>query len=212
MKRVAPRTLVVILGLASLGACSTPPAEESPQPAAPTPEPVVEGAPAPAEEPELLPSARSPEEGVLSGGQPTLEHLDRLAEAGYATVVNLRAPEEEGQLAAEEYTSRGFEYAVLPIAGADGITAENAAALAEWIADASKRPIVVHCGSGNRVGALLALDAHASGRSPEEALAFGLENGLTRLEPVVRERIGLPPAGAEGDPAENSEPSEDSAD
>ena len=51
---------------------------------------------------------------------------------------------------------------------------------------------VLYCGSGNRVGALIALRAHLiEGIGAEEALALGKEAGLTRLEPKVREALSL---------------------
>jgi hypothetical protein len=49
---------------------------------------------------------------------------------------------------------------------------------------------MLHCGSGNRIGALFALMAfHLEGESADRALQVGREAGLTRLEPVVRERL-----------------------
>ena len=52
--------------------------------------------------------------------------------------------------------------------------------------------MLLHCGSGNRVGALLALKAFwLDGGSAEEALEVGLAGGVTRLEPTVRELLGL---------------------
>jgi hypothetical protein len=57
---------------------------------------------------------------------------------------------------------------------------------------------MVHCASGNRVGALLALRANRlEGASPEDALELGLDAGLTRLEPAVREALGLSEEAAE---------------
>jgi protein tyrosine phosphatase (PTP) superfamily phosphohydrolase (DUF442 family) len=50
-------------------------------------------------------------------------------------------------------------------------------------------PVLVHCGSGNRVGALLALRASINGASDEEALELGRQAGLTRAEAVVLERL-----------------------
>jgi len=49
--------------------------------------------------------------------------------------------------------------------------------------------VLVHCGSGNRVGALLALRASLDGADDEKALALGREGGLSSLEGVVRERL-----------------------
>ena len=135
----------------------------------------------------LLPNPRQPLENVLSGGQPSAEQLADAAEAGFTTVINLRMPGERG--ADDEATlveNLGMTYVHLPINGAEGITEENARALDEALA-AADGPTMLHCGSGNRVGGLLALRAHyVNGLGIEEAIAYGKESGLTKLEPAVR--------------------------
>ena len=51
-------------------------------------------------------------------------------------------------------------------------------------------PVIIHCASGNRVGALLALRANLiQGKSASEALAFGKAAGLTTLEDAVKQRL-----------------------
>ena len=50
-------------------------------------------------------------------------------------------------------------------------------------------PVLLHWGSGNRVGAILALRHSLSGADDEEAFSYGRSAGLTGLEPVVRERF-----------------------
>ena len=140
-------------------------------------------------------NARTPREGLLTGGQPTEEQLAELADAGYRTLVNLRTPGENqiSDREAELVEGLGMRYVHLPVAGAEGLTEDNARELAELLDDESRYPMVVHCGSGNRVGALFALEAfHVDGESPETALQIGKETGLTRLEPVVREKLGVP--------------------
>ncbi|MFC5577936.1 hypothetical protein ACFPOA_07935 [Lysobacter niabensis] len=54
----------------------------------------------------------------------------------------------------------------------------------------AKRPVLVHCASGNRVGAIVALRAAwMEGRSTEDAIAIGKTWGLKGLEGEVRRRI-----------------------
>ena len=50
-------------------------------------------------------------------------------------------------------------------------------------------PVMIHCGSGNRVGALMSLRASINGADDETAVEAGKQTGLTRLEPTVRERL-----------------------
>jgi uncharacterized protein (TIGR01244 family) len=139
---------------------------------------------------ELLPDGRRLEDGLLVGGQPSLEQLERLGSLGYRTVITLRT-EEEGGPTGREVEALGLSYLRLPVDGAADINEEKARTL-DLVLEQVQGPVVLHCGSGNRVGALLALRAHfVDGASPAEALRVGREAGLTGLEPVVRERLGL---------------------
>lgn len=138
-----------------------------------------------------IPNAKTPIDGVLAGGQPTDEALAAAAAAGYRTVVNLRSEAEmESSNEASVVAGLGMEYVFLPMAGAAGLTVDNARALADVLAEPDNYPVMVHCASGNRVGGLLALKAfHVDGESAEAALEFGLEAGLTKLEDAVREHL-----------------------
>jgi len=141
---------------------------------------------------DLLPNGMMPFDGILTGGQPSDSQLEKAKEAGYATVINMRMPDEPGSTDPAEVKALGMDYVALPIEHAAGITEANARKLAE-ILDKARKPVIVHCGSGNRVGALFALKARfVDGKTPEEALKIGESAGLTRLEPVVREKLGLP--------------------
>ncbi len=138
-------------------------------------------------------NARAPAPSLLTGGQPTEDQFAALKELGYSTFVTLRLADEPGTGWEEAYTeSAGIDFVRIPVAGAEGITPENAERLAEVLDIAGEEPVFVYCGSGNRVGALLALKAHTlDGWSAEDAIEFGLAAGLTRLEPVVRDQLGL---------------------
>lgn len=126
---------------------------------------------------------------VVSTGQPDSEILSLVKEAGFTTIVDMRRPtEDRGMDEAAEVAALGMRYIALPIDGANGVTYENAAALDKILA-AADGPVLLHCASGNRVGALHALSRKMAGASNEEALAAGLAAGLTRLEPVVVERL-----------------------
>ncbi len=132
-------------------------------------------------------------EGVTSAGQPDEAALEVFADSGYATVIDLRAAgEDRGFDEAAAVEELGLHYVAMPIDGKDAISFDNARRLDELL-DEYPGPALVHCGSGNRVGALLALRASLDGADDETALALGREGGLTSLEGVVRERL------AEGD-------------
>lgn len=137
---------------------------------------------------ELLRNGIELDGGTLLGGQPTSEQLEIISEHGYATVVNLRGAD-EGGTTEQQVEEVGMAYVSIPINGTEDLTAENARALAK-VMEESKRPVVVHCGSGNRVGALFALKAfYVDGMSAEDAVTFGKKAGMTRLEPVITEKL-----------------------
>ncbi len=176
--------------LLSTVACAGPEPAAKPRSelAAPTTEALaVRAAGAPQE---LLPNGILTDSGLLLGGQPTLAQLEAARSQGYTTVVNLRTPEEGGP-SAEEVEALGLAYHSLPVAGVQGLTEENARTLAE-ILDQADGPTIVHCASGNRVGALLALEAwYVDGMEPAAALELGRESGMARLEPAVRQILGV---------------------
>ena len=125
----------------------------------------------------------------ISTGQPDEAMLEQLKAAGYVAVVDLRtAAEDRGMDEPAAVEEAGLDYYSLPIAGAKGTTFENAKALDDLLAGIDG-PVFLHCRSGNRVGALLALTASEEGASAEEALEIGKTAGLTTLEPVVREKL-----------------------
>lgn len=186
----------VILAAALLGApaCgageppekSPPPGKEQARPAEPDPAPGT-----------LVPNGRMPLEGVLTGGQPSAEQLERLAGMGYRSVINLRTPGEEGSTDPAAVEALGMRYVSIPVAGAAGLTEENARKLGAAM-DEAGGPVLIHCASGNRVGALLGVKASAvDGKPPAEALEIARAAGVTRLEPELREILGLAGAGAD---------------
>jgi protein tyrosine phosphatase (PTP) superfamily phosphohydrolase (DUF442 family) len=127
-----------------------------------------------------------PLEYVATEGQPEEEHLKRLAEAEYKTVVDLRTPGETPR--PDEWGKvvrrAGMEYVNIPVGHKD-IDNETFDRFRELMRDGGRRPVLVHCSSANRVGALLIpyliLD---EGRTPENAgeIATGVGLRSNRLE------------------------------
>jgi len=127
-----------------------------------------------------------PANEISSAGQPDEAAFKVLADSGYAAVIDLRTDSEERGLDEQVVVeSLGMDYVSLPI-GSDGISFENARALDELLSGYDQ-PVLVHCASGNRVGALLALRASLNGAGDAAALDVGKKGGLTGLEPKVRE-------------------------
>ena len=135
----------------------------------------------------------SPVDGMTTSGQPDVAALKVFADSGYAAVIDLRGVNEDRgfdqRYAVEEF---GMTYVTLPIEGRPAVNFENAEKLDEILAQFDG-PVLVHCKSGNRAAALLALRASLHGADDETALAVGREAGLTALEDVVRERLAAGP-------------------
>jgi uncharacterized protein (TIGR01244 family) len=137
-----------------------------------------------------IPNARSPFPGILTGGQPSEDQIQEAARLGYKTIINLRAADEMTWDEKSNVTRLGMKYVAIPIDGAGDITLANAARLISELSNRDGYPVLIHCASGNRVGALFALDANEHGSSIEEAIQIGKSAGMTRLETAVRELIG----------------------
>ncbi len=117
--------------------------------------------------------------GIATAGQPEEEHFERLAEAGYKTVIDLRTVEEDRGLDEPEVIRQAsMEYVNIPV-GHEDVEDETFERFRELMKDPERRPLLVHCSSANRVGALLIpyliLD---EGKSIEEAVTIASEVGL----------------------------------
>jgi len=129
-------------------------------------------------------------EGYVTGGQPTEADLRAAADAGFETVVSLRTEAEPGFEAERTLVEElGMSFVSLPIAGADGLTPENTAAFDRLLSSAAPASTIVHCGSGNRAGALFALRAFMTNHSVEASMELGRSAGLTGLAGAVEERL-----------------------
>jgi len=135
---------------------------------------------------------KTPAPNYFSGGQPATEQFDALAGAGVVHVINLRPASEtpkfnESSLVAD----KGMIYHSLPVDGAAGLTLNNVKALDQLFKEAGDEKVFLHCASGNRVGALMALrSVLIYGEDKDAAIVKGKAWGLTRLEPEVRRLIG----------------------
>lgn len=138
-----------------------------------------------------IPNAKRAFPGILSGGQPSKNQLLEAKDKGFKTIINLRpSSETPGKDEAQTVNTLGMHYINIPVHGADGITRQNSQALIKALTNKAHYPVMVHCASGSRVGALFALDAaFRLNLSTPEALAIGRKAGMTRLEKRVRNQI-----------------------
>lgn len=132
-----------------------------------------------------LPNQCSPSPDLISCGMPSPHDLQQAQAAGVKTIINMcGAHETTGE--ADYVRQLGLHYFNIPVTGAADLTESKARALGEIVNDCTYHPILMHCMSGNRVGALLAMKAfYVDGESPTQALATGRAAGLKALEPEV---------------------------
>lgn len=115
--------------------------------------------------------------GLAVAGKPSAEALAKLKEQGFKTVIDLRM-ESEG--IAEEKAiveGQGLRYVSVPMSTAT-FKVEDAQAVGRILADDAAGPVLLHCASSNRVGAVLAVLEAKAGKPIDEAIAAGQKAGL----------------------------------
>ncbi len=136
-------------------------------------------------------SVKHPFPGVLSGGQPSQEELETAKAEGFKTIINLRMPNEMKEWdEPSKVKALGMKYIAIPVGNANDINVKNSSILIAALEDQNNYPVLIHCASGNRVGALFALDAYNSAKmNKATALQIGRDSGLTSLEPAVAGKL-----------------------
>ncbi|HNP34458.1 MAG TPA: sulfur transferase domain-containing protein [Woeseiaceae bacterium] len=130
-----------------------------------------------------------PVDGISSAGLPDEAALKVFRDSGYVAVIDLRGANEKADTDEQRIVNElGMDYVPLPISGGTDITFDNAQLL-DNILKKYHGPVLVHCASGNRVGALLALRLSLQGADDDLALATGRAAGLTSLDETVQQRL-----------------------
>lgn len=132
---------------------------------------------------------------VYFSAQPTEEDIEALGDLGVKTVINLRTPEEMASLDFDEKAaveSAGMRYVHAPMGGElpSGTTWE---AIQQALKSAEgEGPVLMHCRSGNRVGAAWALYAgQEQGMPTDKAIEEGRAAGMKApvFEDGLKERL-----------------------
>lgn len=128
---------------------------------------------------------------LLFGGQPSQKALRTLAEQGYRTVLTTRAA---GELTWDEQAladSLGLHFVSIPMAKPVSTITDEQVHAFDALMQGVDEPMILHCGSGNRVAGLWAVWlAEHRGMSTDEAMRLGEMAGMTRIRPVVQARLG----------------------
>jgi len=129
---------------------------------------------------------------LLFGGQPTKEALQALAAQGYHTIVNMRGTEEMDWDEKALVESLGMKYVAIPMAyPIEEIPDAWVQEFDRLMKDPEAKPMLLHCSSGNRVGGLYGVWlAEKKGVGRARALDLAAAAGMTRMRPVVEERLG----------------------
>jgi protein tyrosine phosphatase (PTP) superfamily phosphohydrolase (DUF442 family) len=132
-----------------------------------------------------------PHKTLIVGGQPTIDDLQLLHRVGVKHVVNLRGENEENHFDERNVLSEmDSEYHTIPLTDIRSFTKETAERLNNILS--FNEPTLIHCATGNRVGALITLQAFwCAGVSAQQALDLGVQAGLTQLKPGISQLIGL---------------------
>ncbi len=123
---------------------------------------------------------------LLEGG------LEATVALGFRLIIDLRQLTEDG--VAEEAAAApglGITYVSSPM-GPGAPSEDQLTAFTALISDPDNYPILAHCASSNRAGAIWALHRARSGVDPLTALEEGRTGGMTSRETMVREVLGLP--------------------
>jgi len=141
-----------------------------------------------------IPSFVKLNDQVWTGGQPWLEHLAKLKDAGIKVVINLRAPAEH-QAAREEAKVKelGMSYFNIPVdfQTPDELDADDFLKLTDE--QLKNGPVFIHCAVAVRVGAFWLIrrvvrDGWEYDKALEEANRIGLNNNA-RLTTFAKEYI-----------------------
>lgn len=126
---------------------------------------------------------------VYLAGQPAATDFEAVREAGVKTVLNLRPPtEQSGFDEGAAVKALGLAYLNLPISGPADLT-DEALGKARTLLNNAERPILVHCASANRVGAIwIPWRVLDGGLGIEEAVAEAKTIGLRTPELEARAR------------------------
>lgn len=131
---------------------------------------------------------------VWTGGQPWLEHLAKLKDAGIKVVINLRAPaEHQAQREEAKVKELGMSYFNIPVdfQTPDELDADDFLKLTDE--QLKHGPVFIHCAVATRVGAFWLIrrvvrDGWEYEQALEEANRIGLNNNA-RLTAFAKEYI-----------------------
>lgn len=126
---------------------------------------------------------------VFLAGQPAAADLEKAREAGIRTVITLRR---EGELDWDEgrvVRDLGMEFRAIGFREPESLTDQIFDNVRDLLRDPVRRPVLIHCGSANRVGAVwIPYRVLDGGLDVDEAVAEARRVGLRTAEYESRAR------------------------
>jgi uncharacterized protein (TIGR01244 family) len=117
-----------------------------------------------------------------TAGQPKAEAFAKLAKQGFRAVLNLRTADEGAEAERELVEKAGMRYLNIPVVSANP-NPEQVPGFIKAVKEPSNQPMLIHCGSAQRVGAFWMIYRVTEQGWPEEkALEEATKIGLTRPE------------------------------
>ena len=146
---------------------------------------------------------------IYLAGQPTAEDFQEFKKRGVKSVLNLRTKDEMDFDEAKALKNLGLDYHHIPIATPDALTDENFDKLRKLLNEKEQRPLLLHCASANRVGAVwLAHRVLDGGLTYDAALAEAKTVGLKApaMEAKAKEYIAKQKAKKPAESDKTAEP------
>jgi protein tyrosine phosphatase (PTP) superfamily phosphohydrolase (DUF442 family) len=130
-----------------------------------------------------LPNAAEPLPGIVTGGQPSTQHLAALKKAGCEVVLDNRDPMEPRPFdEPAAVRAAGMEYVNLPLVHGS-ITLDTIARMHEVVRGLERRKALLHCSSGNRTAAaLIPYFIIDKGMEEDDATQLAMAMGLRSAE------------------------------
>ncbi len=124
---------------------------------------------------------------VYMSGQPAEQDIALLKTRGIKTVINLRTSAEMKFDERQMVKDAGMEYHQIPVGTDAPLTASQIDAVRKLLADPANHPVLLHCASANRVGAIwMAHRAIDGGLTDEQAKLEALKVGMKPDTPFAR--------------------------
>lgn len=131
-----------------------------------------------------LPNFRKIDEHIYGGAQPQAKGLNKLAELGIKTIINLRGVDKQSQAEEKEAQALGLHYYSIPMPGLSRPSDDQVAKVFALLNDQNNWPVFIHCKHGSdRTGTILACYRISHDRwNDDKAITEAKQYGMSWME------------------------------